>query len=67
MNIPGLTDQSLKDLHTLIREALESDDAAPKNAKPYGVREYPDWKRQGDAYEAEMTSRKIQFEKLKWD
>jgi hypothetical protein len=65
MNIPDLSNQSLQDLHTLIREALVSDDAA-KDAKPYGVREYPDWKKQADEFEAEMTSRKISFNKIEW-
>ncbi|MGO8954969.1 MAG: hypothetical protein ACLPWS_01115 [Rhodomicrobium sp.] len=66
MNIPGLSDQSLRDLHKLIREALAKDDASTTGAKAYGVREYPDWKRDADAFEAEMTARGISFDKIDW-
>jgi hypothetical protein len=49
MNIPQLSDQSLQDLHSLIREALRADDGMQKDKKIYGVREYPDWRKQADA------------------
>jgi len=66
MNIPGLTDQSLKDLHVLISETLAADDKLPPGKKKWGVREYPDWRRQADAFEAEMKKRRIAFDPIKW-
>ncbi len=66
MKIQVLSDQSLQDLHSLIREALCADDAAPKNERPYGVREFPDWKKQADAFEAELAKRGIAFAKIDW-
>jgi len=65
MNIPDLSDELLRALHRLIHEAL-SDDASPDGAKSYGVREYPDWKRDADAFEAEMTKRGIPFDPIDW-
>src|SRR2546430_1684661 len=61
-----LSDQSLKDLHSLIAETLAADDALPRNKKKWGVRDYPDWKRQSDDFEAEMTKRKLAFTPTKW-
>jgi hypothetical protein len=66
MHIPGLTDQSLKDLHALIGECLTEDDKLPKDKKKFGVREYSDWRRQADAFEDEMRKRKIPFTPIKW-
>lgn len=66
MNILELTDQSLKDLHSLIGEAMVADDAASTGPKPYGVRETSDWKRQADAFEAEMKKRGVSFKELDW-
>src|SRR6266478_9720335 len=58
MNIKGLSTNGLKLLYTTIASALAEDDALPANAKKYGVREYPDWRQQADAIEAELVSRK---------
>lgn len=66
MNVPELTDASLLDLHPLIRECLAADDGSPKDKKRYGVREYPDWRRQADAFESELTKREISFTKIDW-
>jgi hypothetical protein len=66
MHIPGLSDQSLKDLHVLIAEKLAEDDKLPSGKKVCGVREYPDWRRQADAFEGEMRKRKIPFTPIKW-
>ena len=66
MNIIILSNESLQDLHALIREALEMDDAAPKGEKPFGLRDHPDWKKQADEYEAEMAFRRVWFRKIDW-
>ena len=66
MNIPGLTTQSLLDLHGLIRHALEEDDRNPETEKKYGVRIYPDWRKQADAIEAELSVRKVPFTPIPW-
>lgn len=66
MHIPGLSDGSLIDLHALIREALESDDRSADGRKLYGVRDYPDWRRQANDLEAEMRRRSIAFEPIDW-
>ena len=67
MDIPGLSDQSLHDLHSLIAETLSADDALPKDKKRWGVREYPDWRDQADAFEEEMKKRKLPYTPIKWD
>lgn len=66
MDIPSLSDGSLKDLHNLIAETLAVDDALPAGGKRWGVREYPDWRRQADAFEAEMEKRSIKFIPISW-
>jgi hypothetical protein len=65
MNIPGLMDQSLRDLHALIAECLAADDNAP-GERPFGVREYRDWRRQADAFEAELRTRNLAFNPIQW-
>jgi hypothetical protein len=66
VDIEGLSDQSLLDLHSLIAQALAIDDALPANQKRFGVRQYPDWRRQSDAFEAEMTRRALTFTPIHW-
>jgi hypothetical protein len=68
MNIPGLTNDALIALHELIAEAQADDDAAAagQRRRPFGVREYPDWRRQADAYEAEMKKRGLVFKHIGW-
>jgi hypothetical protein len=71
MNIPGLTNHALMALHQLIGEAHEAqaaDDAAAagKRRRPFGVRDYPDWRKQACAYEAEMEKRHIVFKRIEW-
>jgi len=65
VNIEELTDDSLKSLHTLIREAVAYDDAN-QHAKKYGVREISDWKSQADAFERELKKRQINFSAIPW-
>ncbi len=66
MNINELSTQSLHDLHSLIREAVKTDDAVTNGVKRYGVRDYPDWQRQAEAFEEELSKRNIPFEKIQW-
>jgi hypothetical protein len=66
MNIRGLSTNGLKLLHTTIAKALDEDDALPPDAKKYGVREYPDWRQQADAIEAELTSRGESVALIAW-
>jgi hypothetical protein len=68
MNIPGLTNHALIALHQLVAEAQAADDAATagERRRPFGVREYPDWRKQAGAYEAEMKKRGLVFEHIAW-
>ena len=50
-----------------IRKALAEDDAIPPgHAKPYGVREFPDWREHSDAIEAELDKRKETYTPVPW-
>jgi len=68
MNIPGLTNHALIALHQLIAEAQGADDAAAaaQRRRPFGVRDYPDWRKQAGVYEAEMKKRHIVFTHIEW-
>ena len=68
MNIPGLTNRALMALHQLIAEAQAADDAAAaaERRRPFGVRDYPDWRKQACAYEAEMKKRHIGLKRIEW-
>jgi hypothetical protein len=68
MNIPGLSNHALIALHQLIAEAQAADDAATaaQRRRPFGVREYPDWRKQAGMYEAEMKKRHIGFKRIEW-
>jgi hypothetical protein len=45
---------------------LAEDEPLPINAKTYCVHEYPDWRRQADDIEAELTSRGETFTRIAW-
>ena len=68
MNIPGLTNHALIALHQLIAEAQAADDAASarQTRRPFGVRDYPEWRRQADSFEAEMKKRRLDFKHIEW-
>jgi hypothetical protein len=68
MNIPRLTNHPLIALHQLIAEAQAADDAATvaQRRRPFGVRDYPDWRKQAGAFEAEMKKRGLVFEHIEW-
>jgi hypothetical protein len=52
----------------LIAEAQAADDAATaaQRRRPFGVREYPDWRKQAGVYEAEMKKQGLVFEHIEW-
>jgi hypothetical protein len=67
MNIPGFSLSGLLMMHGSIKSALSIDDNTPPGAKAtYGVRTYRDWKEHADAIEAELDSRKINYQKIEW-
>jgi hypothetical protein len=68
MNIPGLTNDALIAVHQLIAKAQAADDAAAvgERRRPFGVRDYSEWRRQADAYEAEMNRRRLGFTPIDW-
>lgn len=60
-----ISEDSLKELHQSIKKSLDEDDRTPEGQdKPYGVREFPDWKEHKDAIEAAMKERNIPFEPI---
>jgi len=67
MNIPGFTTKALEGFHRAINDALAKDDATPHGQdKPYGAREYPDWRQTSDEIEAELTTRNVPFTPIQW-
>lgn len=57
-----LSTATLKEFHDAIRRCLEEDDSTPLGEmKPYGVREYPDWKEQLYSIERELRNRSETF------
>jgi hypothetical protein len=61
-----LSDGSLKMLHEGILTALAEDDALAEQPKKFGVRDYPDWRRQADALERELEMRGLDFGTIRW-
>ncbi|AEG68830.1 hypothetical protein PP715_21310 [Ralstonia solanacearum] len=67
MNIPGFSTNGLKMMYEGAKDALAEDDATPSGQdKPYGVREYADWRELTDAIEAELDSRNVSYPKIVW-
>ncbi|WP_336066747.1 hypothetical protein [Nitratireductor rhodophyticola] len=67
MNISELSDNGLLSLHAGVAKALAADDATPPGQeKPYGAREYADWKAWGDALEVELRRRQANFNEIDW-
>jgi len=67
MNIPGFSTNGLLMMHGGIRDALAVDDnTGEDHEKPFGVREYADWRPLGDALEAELGRRKVTYTKIPW-
>jgi hypothetical protein len=67
MNIPGLSTPAILKMYYSIVEALVIDDNTPQgHDKPYGVRQFSDWKEQATAFEAELDKRKVSYDRIKW-
>ena len=67
MNIEGLSTSSLLMLHSVVRQALVTDDDLPEGAtKIHEVREYPDWKQWSDRIENVLDNRRVKYERIKW-
>ncbi|MGA2398862.1 MAG: hypothetical protein ABSG30_12465 [Steroidobacteraceae bacterium] len=67
VDVGNFSDGGIKKLHDAVLDALDKDDKTPPNQdKPYGVRQFPDWRQWSDALEAELQKRKIPFSKVKW-
>jgi hypothetical protein len=67
MDVGKFSDGGIKSMHDAVLDALEKDDKTPQNQdKPYGVRQFADWKQWSDALEAELQTRNIPFTKVKW-
>jgi hypothetical protein len=65
--VSGYSTSGLLMMHQGIRHALETDDNLPQGqAKPYGVREYQDWKSWSDLIESELDHRKVTYQKVPW-
>jgi hypothetical protein len=61
------TTKSLGALHEEIRRALAEEDALPPGKpRPYGVREFADFRLEADAIEAELRRREQQVQSIKW-
>ena len=66
MDLKASSTNAVKGLHQAIRNARSADDSHAGPDKPYGVREYPDWRQWSDALEAELVSRGEPFEPMNW-
>ncbi len=67
MNVPGFSTNGLLMMHGGVVKALSEDDATLGGEdKPYGVREFPDWRALSDAIESELTVRNVSFVPIAW-
>lgn len=67
MNIPEFSTNGLRALHQAILDALVKDDNTPSGEeKPYGAREFPDWRKMSDELEAELSKRNVAFQRIPW-
>jgi hypothetical protein len=58
---------SLRALHEEIRRALAEEDALPAgNPKPYGVRDFADFRAEVEAIEVELRRRNEAFRPIEW-
>lgn len=62
MHYEKLSTPTLQDFHSSIADCLQVDDNTRAGTmKPYGVREFPDWKEQLDQLEIELVKREASF------
>lgn len=66
MNERHLTTASLAELHGTIARLLAKEDATPPAMHQHCVRETLDWRRQSDAFEAELARRGAPFRPTSW-
>jgi hypothetical protein len=67
MDVQGVSTAGILKMYGSICEALEVDDNAPDGQKPYGVREYPDWREWAEMWERELDRRgDVKYEKIRW-
>jgi len=61
------SDNAVRAMHNAIRTCLAIDDSVVGSGpKPYGVREYSDWRVWRDELEGAMTDRGLQFQPITW-
>ena len=66
-NLKKFSTDGLKKMQKAVYDALQHEDALPPGQpKPYGVRDFPDWRTWSDALEAELTVRNVPFSKVPW-
>jgi hypothetical protein len=54
-------------MHKTLSAAVAEDDATPIDRdKPYGAREFSDWKEMSDALETELKKRKTPYTPIAW-
>jgi len=67
MDLSGLSDQSLVDLHQVIADAVRAGPVAAGDNGRSAAREYAIWRTQAEAYETEMAARAIAFVAIDWE
>jgi hypothetical protein len=67
MDMRKLSNSGLTTLHNAIHDALKTDDETPPDVdKPFGVRQFADWRDWGQWLETELTARKLSFVPVRW-
>jgi hypothetical protein len=60
-------DEELRELHTALWEAVRVDQLWAPSSRRIATRSFPDWRRQCQAVEAEMSRRGLPFDSLPFD
>ena len=67
VNLKKMSTAGILKMYGAIREALEVDDNSPHDRKPYGVREFSDWREWAVMFESELDGRPdVKYEKIRW-
>jgi len=64
--IAELSSSTIQELHSTLLKALIEEDRLPAAQRTKGVREYPDWRKESDALEAELKRRGMPFTPVPW-
>lgn len=65
--VSDFSNDGLLRMHLAVINALKADDETPQGQeKLYGVRTYQDWRQWSDSLEAELSKRKVSFNKVPW-